>query len=414
MRGELQPITEPGKRFVALAEEHAADFATRADQHDREGSFPFENFEAMKQSGFIAAPVPEELGGMGVTSIHDLGIGMSRLARGDGSTAIAVNMHLAAAWTMHRLRSIELATGNIVQAPIIEGLQRAIGAGQVIACVFGTEAGTVLSHPNTTVTSDGDGFALNGQKIFGTLSPIATLYFTTARMRGDDGTERTTLVMMGKGTPGVEIKDNWDALGMRASGSGDVVYTDVKLNRGNIIPGEALGSVTPGGLEMAISGNVGLIGCFMGVAEAAAEMTVDTAKKRRKGPSNTLMAERQWMQHLVGEMMADLDTCRGMVGWAGQISDEYIDRYPRGDAPLDAALERMRQFQSAKYVVNRKAIDVVDKALTASGGAGYMSKHPLSRLYRDVRAGPFMQPYSPPEAIEFIGRVALDQDPEVN
>ena len=65
MDGELKPITEQGKRFVALAEEHAADFATRADQHDREGSFPFENFEAMKQSGFMPAPVPEEFGGLG-------------------------------------------------------------------------------------------------------------------------------------------------------------------------------------------------------------------------------------------------------------------------------------------------------------------------------------------------------------
>lgn len=65
-------------------------------------------------------------------------------------------------------------------------------------------------------------------------------------------------------------------------------------------------------------------------------------------------------------------------------------------------------------MTNRKAIDAVDKAMTVSGGAGYMSKNPLSRMYRDVRAGPFMQPFSPYEAMQYIGRVALKQNPALD
>ena len=83
----LQPHTASGKRFVALAEQHAADFATRADQHDLEGSFPFENIEAMQRSGVMAACVPEELGGLGIESLYDAILGVSRLGRGDGSSA---------------------------------------------------------------------------------------------------------------------------------------------------------------------------------------------------------------------------------------------------------------------------------------------------------------------------------------
>src|SRR5688572_12355005 len=91
----LPARTEPGRRFVSAVEEHTSTFAARAEQHDREGSFPFQNFDDLRRSGVIAAAIPEHNGGMGVESLHDLMIGMSRLGSGDASTAIAANMHIS-------------------------------------------------------------------------------------------------------------------------------------------------------------------------------------------------------------------------------------------------------------------------------------------------------------------------------
>lgn len=83
MVDELQPRTDAGLRAAALTEEHARDFATRADLHDREGSFPFENVTAMQRSGLLAACVPAEFGGLGVTSMYDATLCIARLAHGD-------------------------------------------------------------------------------------------------------------------------------------------------------------------------------------------------------------------------------------------------------------------------------------------------------------------------------------------
>ena len=94
MEFQLEPLTEAGRRFVDLAEQHAADFADDAAEHDREGRFPADAVEAMKASGFSAGPIPEEFGGMGVASLHDLMVAVSRLGRADGSIAIAIHMHL--------------------------------------------------------------------------------------------------------------------------------------------------------------------------------------------------------------------------------------------------------------------------------------------------------------------------------
>src|SRR3989442_15094227 len=91
---EVQPRTEIGQKFVELAEQHAEEVAARAAEHDREGSFPVEAIEAMKSTGFLTAPMPQEYGGLWPSSLHNPMGGANPPARGDGSIPIPAKNHL--------------------------------------------------------------------------------------------------------------------------------------------------------------------------------------------------------------------------------------------------------------------------------------------------------------------------------
>lgn len=409
---ELLPVTEPGRRFVAIAEEHAAEFAARAERHDREGSFPFENFDDLRQSGFLAGMVPEEFGGLGVESLYDMMVAMSRLGRGDASTSIATNMHVAGAAVIVRHLRRSLATGDERTAAMLQDLLHQIGAGRIVMCFPTTEPGTDLTSPMTEATPTDGGYVLNGRKIFGTIAPAAHLFFPSVRVPDGSGGYLTATAMVPRDTPGLDVKDGWDALGMRASGSNDIVFKDC------FVPADLLfgvrdnyGKVGRGFADFALTANLPLISTFLGLAEAARDIALTTVKNQRKGPNRKLLGERIPIQHLIAEIEIDLSVSRAITERLGRFADDFLRRYATVDPPSVESNALMKEVQCMKYVVNRKAVEVVDRAMIVCGGAAYMNKHPLSRLYRDARAGPFMQPFAPYEAFEYIGKVALGMEP---
>ena len=107
----------------------------------REGRFPVENIEALRRSGASGATVPSELGGLGVDSIHDYAAGVNRLGRGDGSTALAANMHIFRTWFIARAWRAAQATGADEEASRWASLLRRIASGEVVIAAILTEAG---------------------------------------------------------------------------------------------------------------------------------------------------------------------------------------------------------------------------------------------------------------------------------
>ncbi len=406
----IEPVTEAGRRFCELAETHALVAAERAAEHDRDGTFQHALFQEMKDSGFMTVTVPQEHGGLGLNSTHDLAAGLARLGYGDGSVAISANMHLVFPLMMRWVQRFGLETGQNDLAEGIGTLLQILGQG-VIAMGNNTEAGTDLGHPLLEATKVEDGWKLNGRKIFGTLSEIADLFLVSARFKREDGSWGAANAFVFRGTEGQTIQNNWDALGMRSSGSHDILYEDLFVPDNLFFGGEGWGEPSVLGLAILVGATLPLLAPFIGIAESTRDQVVAMARRRTKAPSNRPIAERSGIQHLVAEMDVALATSRAILERTTLAFDRIV---LEGPIPTVETLQELNhQLQCAKLVVNRKAIEVVDHALTVSGGAGYMSGSPLARQFRDVRAGPFMQPFSPNEAYGYIGKVALGLPPEV-
>ena len=405
---ELHARTESGRRLVALAEGLAADFAPRAAEHDRDGSYPHEDVATLRESGYLAAPVPQELGGMGVESVHDLLVASSRLSRGQPSVAIGANMHWIPLVNMAHLWRAATIDSNARRADAYaRSLELIVREGTVIASAI-SEPGQDITRPATRARRDGDGWTVSGRKIFCTMSPAASLLYAAVTF-DDGGGERYGYAQIPAETPGVTIHDDWDALGMRASGSGSVSFDDVHL------PAEALGGGFPVGraedymVRNLVAGALHAA-ASLGIAEAAHGVAVDGLAARIAAAG----APPPRTQILAAESAIELSAIRAVLQRAGALIDEHhlsgAAWADDGDGP--AAL--FAEVQAAKTFVNEAAVRVVDRALALSGGAGYMAAHPLSRAYRDVRAGAFMHPLGANRAYELIGEVALGIEPALH
>jgi len=408
---QLQASTEPGRRFAALGDEHAAAFRARLAAYDTAGALPVENYDDMKKSGFMAAFVPEELGGLGLTSVHDWCVGMDRLARGDASTAIAVNMHLAGVRTMLQLwHGARLAGDSAAEARHAASM-REVTSGNLVLCGTATEPGTDNLRPLTTATRIEGGWSITGRKIFVTLSPIAQLCNMSVRVT-DAGGDRLAFATVPTTARGFEPQDDWDALGMRASGSQSVVFNECLVPEHAVTVVGAWGRWSPAGLIARTVTNLVLVAVFLGIAERARELAVEAATKQTKTRLGGPLGLSPGVQHLLGQIDIELAAARAVLDVTSRDLDAFLAG-PDAQAPaLEAGHAIMRDYQAAKWTANQNAISIVSKAMDIAGGGAYMTGNELSRLYRDVRAGPFMQPFSPTELQQYVGQVAAGIYPE--
>jgi alkylation response protein AidB-like acyl-CoA dehydrogenase len=398
---ELTAHTDAGARLVAIAEGLCEVLAARAAEHDRDASYPFEAIDALKAAGYFAAPVPVDLGGLGVSSAHDLVVASSRLARGDASVAIGVNMHLVAVLNMERRRQVAVAAGTERRArAFASSLQQIARDGAVLAAAI-SEPGQDLTRPATLATRTESGWRIDGRKMFCTMSPAATHLYVAVTYADDEGTERYAYATVPADAPGVVVNDDWDALGMRASGSNSVSLQGVELPESGVRGGFRAGDALPY-MERNLVAGLFHAAASLGIAESADAIARRAIVGRINGDARPRMQ--------VADNAVDLAASRGVLSRAAALIDEHRATNPASDGSAEELGALFAEAQAAKAFVNEAAARIVDRALALSGGAGYVNGSPLARAYRDVKAGSFMHPLGANRAYDYLGRVALGEE----
>ena len=377
----VTPSAAPRTDFVAVARELAADFATRAAQHDADDSFVAENYAALKKAKLFSAPVPTELGGGGASYEDHCEI-IRAIARGCGSTALAYSMH------SHLLQALVWRHRHNATPPA-EPVLRRIAAEELVLVSSG---GSDWVDGSGKLEKKNGGYVFNARKIFGSGGPSGDLLLTTGIY--DDPEKGPTVLHFGVNLhqPGVTIQDNWRTLGMRGTGSNDIVIENVDVADAGVSVRRPKGTWAP--FFDVVTPLIWPLVCaaYLGVAESARELAVAHVQKKRDDPI---------VQITVGEMDTELAN-------AVAVYDDMVATAKGLDYTPSHGLSNISYKR--KTIFSRSATRAVSCAMEAVGGGSFFRAAGIERAFRDIQGIRF-HPWHERRSYLFSGRIALGLDP---
>ncbi len=364
--------------WLGIVRELGPTFAERAASHDAEDSFVAANYDALKARKLFSAGIPAELGGGGAPygTIVDV---VRELAHHCSSTALAFSMHTHPVAAM----TYGWRAGN--KAP--EGLLRRIAAENLVVMTSG--GADWLAGSGKLEKVEG-GFKMTGRKIFGSGGPGAQILLTMGIY--DDPQAGPTVIHfpVPLDTPGVKRLDNWRTLGMRGTGSNDVMLEGV------FIPDAAMGGLRrppgkwhPSLYVVTLNALPIVYAAYVGIAEAARDLAIEMSRKRKEDAS---------LPYLIGEMENQLVTAQAALASAVTLATTAKP----GPEASSAMLVR-------RTIMGQAVLRTLDKALEVAGGGAFFRAAKLERLFRDIQASRF-HPLPEKQQTRFTGRVLLGLD----
>ncbi|HET6739201.1 MAG TPA: acyl-CoA dehydrogenase family protein, partial [Kribbella sp.] len=275
----IRPDTPAGVALAEVASALAGDFASESVDPDQERFFPQQRWAKLRRSGLLGATVPDEFGGPGCESVHDLCVVVSRIARADASTALGLSMHLAVMWCLTADTGLAFRD-QLRSDPAGRTLLRGAARGRIVACLAISELGRPLAEPGTTAIESGDRMRVTGTKSFCTNSPAADVFVVLTRISRTHGTDDVGIALVPRRTPGVQVADDWRGLGMAASGSGTVRFVDCDLEPRLVVPLGAWGETPAHVGSLSATGTVVAAAVFLGIAERAQQLAIEHVRRR--------------------------------------------------------------------------------------------------------------------------------------
>lgn len=362
----------------------ARSFAETASRHDRDGSFPHENFAALHGAGLLGLTVPREWGGEGAGLGRAAAL-VGTVAEGCPATALVLAMQLI----HHRA----LAGNTRIPLVLRERLGRgAAEQGELVNALrvepeLGTPARGGL--PATIARRAAEGWLLTGRKIYSTGSPALTWGVVWART--DEAEPRTGQFLVPMRAPGVRIVETWDQAGLRASGSHDVLLRDTPIPADHALDLRTPAEWGRPDAEQAAWNALLISALYTGVACAARNWLVGFLRDRRPANLGAPLATLPRIQEAVGRVEALLLTNERLVAGAARDGDA---------SPVEYGL--------IKTVAAENAIAAVQDAVALCGNHGLSRANPLERHLRDVLCARIHTP-QPDSAHLAAGRAALHQ-----
>jgi len=348
-------LSEPQQMLQGLARDFAAkEVGPRAAEIDRSGQFPVGLASRMGRLGFMGLPYPAEYGGGGAGYLSYVLV-LEQVCRASMTVGAIMSVNTVPEEAIFRFGNEEQKKRLL--SPLVRG--------EWLGGIGFTEAETG-SDPRLITTMarrSGSGFVISGHKQFLSLAPALKVALIFTRREG----EGLNAFMVDASSPGFQVREPYETMGLRGLGTAEVYLDDVHVPQENLLSKEGQGfeilleAISVERLSVVVQG--------VGVAQAALEMSLDYARKRKaQGKPIARMPSIQW--HLA-EMASRLEAARWLAYRTAFLRDQG----------------QGIQYESslAKLFASQVAVEVTRMAMQIHGSYGTMKDLPVERLYRDAK-----------------------------